>query len=157
LIAVAFLFFHSFLLQIQFQIFSDAYEMNGKMQESYSHCIPKKTDSGTNPNDDKTQKAQGSDTGMNATTNNEEHNTSRTSTKRRICVVLRTGQQRYFKKDTGIACNDLSPRKPIVYKIGDIPNLNEGSLYTRRRLQDLGAFQVSFKLSCYIILFFSSR
>jgi hypothetical protein len=62
---------------------------------------------------------------------------------RRICVVLRTGQQKYFKKDTGESCIDLSPRMPLMYVYGDIAGLNVGNMYTRRELKKMNAFQVS--------------
>jgi len=62
---------------------------------------------------------------------------------RRLCVVLRTGQQKYFERDTGEACNDLSPRKRISYRFGCIPELEKGCSYTRRELLKLNAHQVN--------------
>ena len=97
--------------------------MDGQMQESYSHCIPK-------------------DNNYNDTNNCSDTSKNRTTSRRRICVVLRTGQQKYFEKDSGYTCNDLSPRKPVMYHIGHIKNLREGFFYTRRELLDIGAFQV---------------
>jgi hypothetical protein len=92
------------------------------MQESYSHCVPKDHDNMDDETIDKNVKNEKS---------------------RRICVVLRTGQQKYFEKDTGEACIDLSPRMPITYFYGHIPGLKEGNMYTRRELKKMNAFQVS--------------
>mmetsp|Transcript_10963 Transcript_10963/g.27767 ORF Transcript_10963/g.27767 Transcript_10963/m.27767 type:complete len:316 (+) Transcript_10963:166-1113(+) len=94
----------------------DAYEMDGLMQESYSHCVPK-----DNASTDKRNKNKRS---------------------RRICVVLRTGDEKYFEKDTGEACIDLSPRKAVKYHYGHVPGLKEGNMYTRRELKKMNAFQL---------------
>ena len=87
------------------------------MQKSYSHCVPKDNE---NANDKKS---------------------------RRICVVLRTGDQKYFDKDTGEACVDLAPRPPMKYTYGHIAGLQEGKMYTRRELKRMNAFQVSISSS----------
>ena len=92
------------------------------MQECYSHCVPKDHDNSDAKCVDKSNKSENF---------------------RRVCVVFRTGQQKYFERDTGEACSDLSPRKPIIYRYGHIASLKEGSTYTRRELQRMGAFQVT--------------
>lgn len=92
------------------------------MQESYSHCVPKDHDNRCDETIDKNDKNEKS---------------------RRICVVLRTGQQKYFEKDTGEACIDFSPRMPLMYVYGDIAGLKVGNMYTRRELKKMNAFQVS--------------
>ena len=97
----------------------DAYEMDGIMQKSYSHCVPK--DNG----------------------NENIKTTGKRVKNRRICVVLRTGDQKHFDKDTGEPCVDLSPRPPMKYTYGHIEGLQEGKLYTRRELKKMNAFQVS--------------
>ena len=94
------------------------------MQECYSHCVPKDTSA-----------LAGSSNNVDGNGNNENS--------RRICVVFRTGDEKYFYKDTGEACCDLSPRKPIVYHIGHVASLKEGYMYTRAELRKAGAFQVS--------------
>jgi hypothetical protein len=119
----------------------DAYEMDGPMQKSYSHCVPKdrqhhprdgnKKEKSVNNNDDKVSE--------NMVKNDSN---SKATAKRRICVVLRTGQQKNFEKDTGTGILDLSPRKGVTYYIGDIATLKEGYMYKRKQLQDKGAFQV---------------
>ena len=91
------------------------------MQESYSHCVPKEVDTFDDPNRDENNKTEKS---------------------RRMCVVLRTGDQIYFEKDTGEACTDLSPRLPLMYRFGHIQGLEEGKFYTRRELRKMNAFQV---------------
>ncbi len=98
------------------------------MQESYSHCVPK-----DNASTDKRNKNKRS---------------------RRICVVLRTGDEKYFEKDTGEACIDLSPRKAVKYHYGHVPGLKEGNMYTRRELKKMNAFQVRVPLLCCSILKF---
>ena len=98
------------------------------MQECYSHCVPK-------------------DTSTLADRNSVVDNSANNENIRRICVVFRTGDQKYFDKDTGEACRDLSPRKPIVYRVGQVASLKEGSLYSRRELREVGAFQVSFNIA----------
>ena len=92
------------------------------MQESYSHCVPKDHTKVDEENIDKNVKDEKS---------------------RRICVVLRTGIQKYFQKDTGESCIDISPRMPLTYKHGHIAGLMEGNMYTRRQLKRMNAFQVS--------------
>lgn len=82
------------------------------MQKSYSHCVPKDNENA-----------------------NDKQN-------RRICVVLRTGDQKYFDKDTGEACVDLAPRPPMKYTYGHIAGLQEGKMYTRRELKRMNAFQL---------------
>ena len=115
----------------------DAYEMDGPMQESYSHCVPK--DRQHHPRDgNKKEKSVNNDDDKVS----ENDSNSKAIAKRRICVVLRTGQQKYFLKDSGIGCTDLSPRKGVTYHIGDIATLKEGYMYKRKELQDKGAFQV---------------
>ena len=91
------------------------------MQESYSHCVPKDSAKADDENVDESVKEEKS---------------------RRICVVLRTGDQKYFEKDTGEACIDISPRKPVTYMYGHIAGLIEGNMYTRRQLKRINAFQV---------------
>ena len=91
------------------------------MQEFYSHCVPK--DNLSKDDECKDHKS--------------EH-----SRIRRMCVVLRTGQQKEFERDTGEACTDLAPRKAISYYHGPIANLKVGSSYTRRELQKMNAHQV---------------
>ena len=92
------------------------------MQESYSHCVPKDNENVDDETIDKSLKNEKS---------------------RRICVVLRTGDQKYFEKDTGEACIDLAPRKPITYLYGQIDGLKRGNMYTRRGLKTMNAFQVN--------------
>eukprot|EP00536_Pseudo-nitzschia_multiseries_P018381 jgi/Psemu1/328817/estExt_fgenesh1_pg.C_24610001 len=92
----------------------DAYEMDGIMQQFYCHRVPKDHDY-KNPTPEQI---------------------------RRICVVLRTGQQKYFERDTGEACADLSPSKRIVYRSGCIPGLKEGFSYSRRELRKMNAHQL---------------
>lgn len=102
----------------------DAYEMNGQMQESYSHCVPKVCRDNSN--------------NQGVTDANAE-----SECYRRISVVLRTGQQTSFKRDSGEACVDLSPRGRITYQFGHITELEEGCLYTRRELKKMKAFQLA--------------
>lgn len=92
------------------------------MQEFYSHCVPK--DQHDYEGDDRIDK------------------NSKNEQIRRICVVLRTGQQKHFERDTGESCIDLSPRKPISYHHGNIVELEEGCSYTRRELGRMNAHQV---------------
>jgi alkylated DNA repair dioxygenase AlkB len=66
----------------------DAYVMDGRMQESYSHCVPP----------DPTQE-------------NQDH-------AERIAIVFRTGDERIFLKDSGRVCTDLSPRVKKKYNFG---------------------------------------
>ena len=120
----------------------DAYEMDGPMQESYSHCVPK----------DRQHHPRDSNKKAKSVNNNEDDKVSeymakidssnKAIAKRRICVILRTGQQKYFEKDTGESCADLSPRKGVTYHIGEIATLKEGYMYKRKELRDKGAFQV---------------
>lgn len=133
----------------------DAYEMDGPMQESYSHCVPKDRQHHPRDGNQKEKIVNNDDDiiGENVAKNDSNNDTI---TKRRICVVLRTGQQKYFEKDTGEACTDLSPRKGVTYHIGDIANLKEGSMYKRKELHDIGAFQVCspYHISYFCVSFF---
>jgi 2OG-Fe(II) oxygenase superfamily len=75
----------------------DCYEMNGEMQKSYSHAVPKVT---------------------------LKHSTAEVDRKklRRICVVLRNGIEKHLEKDNGHLVQDfLTPSKPVKYTFGSIP------------------------------------
>jgi hypothetical protein len=119
----------------------DAYEMDGPMQESYSHCVPK--DHQHPPRDgNKKEKSINNDDDKVSENMVKNDSNGKAIAKRRICVVLRTGQQKHFLKDSGENCTDLSPRKGVTYHVGDIATLKEGHMYKRKELQDKGAFQV---------------
>lgn len=104
-----------------------------QMQESYSHCVPKVCRDNSN--------------NQGVTDANAE-----SECYRRISVVLRTGQQTSFKRDSGEACVDLSPRGRITYQFGHITELEEGCLYTRRELKKMKAFQVKQSLRARVII-----
>ena len=59
---------------------------------------------------------------------------------RRIAIVFRHGRKVYYQKDRGVPA-DLTPRDVSVkYVIGsDIPKLQEGHLYSRQELREMGA------------------
>jgi alkylated DNA repair dioxygenase AlkB len=87
----------------------DAYVMDGRMQESYSHCVP----------EDPTQE------------NHQDH-------VERIAIVFRTGDVRFFLKDSGRVCTDLTPRVKKKYNFGH-GKMQEGTIYTRRQIYDMEA------------------
>jgi len=59
---------------------------------------------------------------------------------KRIAIVFRYGEERFFQKDTGKSVTDLSPRDvTIKYNFGrNIQGLEEGALYTRNELRERG-------------------
>jgi alkylated DNA repair dioxygenase AlkB len=141
----------------------DAYEMDGTMQLSYSHGVPRprvsprETSSLTSRSSfcSTTQNAnvksdhdpvRGDDDVNDSILTNATICKSRSNIKnnqfQRVCVVLRTGIQRYIVQDSGRACTDLHPKKPLLYTIGKNPQVQEGTEWTRRELRDMGAFQV---------------
>jgi alkylated DNA repair dioxygenase AlkB len=56
----------------------------------------------------------------------------------RIAIVFRTGNEVMFAKDSGRACLDLSPKLRRTYTFGHA-GLEEGKLYTRNQLFNMGA------------------
>ncbi|KAL3901976.1 MAG: hypothetical protein SGARI_005987 [Bacillariaceae sp.] len=80
----------------------DCYEMDGVMQKSYSHCIPKVT-----------IKSEMGSPEEEATTPEERRRRFQ-----RLSIILRKGQEQYFNKDNGRLVNDLSPKPPIKYTFG---------------------------------------
>jgi hypothetical protein len=82
--------------------------MDGQMQASYLHSVPP----------DPTQDNQ----------DNVE----------RIAIVFRTGEKRFFTKDSGRVCTDLSPKVKKNYNFGNRP-MKEGTVYIRRGLYAMEA------------------
>ena len=88
----------------------DAYQMDGKMQISYSHSVP------AAPN------LIGNDTD------------------KRIAIVFRVGDEVKVVKDSGRALRDLAPRKMLSNFFGNnISSLQEGHIYKRKELLSMGA------------------
>jgi alkylated DNA repair dioxygenase AlkB len=129
----------------------DAYEMDGVMQQSYSHCVPKMKR-------------------LQANANTSENKVDINPLVQRICVVFRRGVEKYFARDTGTAAR-LQPKQPFEYTLGHIPGTHQPDAcfefvsvsrssqmftsyssflglvfqgnYTRRQLIELGAINVS--------------
>ncbi|KAG7370548.1 2OG-Fe(II) oxygenase superfamily-domain containing protein [Nitzschia inconspicua] len=98
----------------------DCYEMDGQMQEYYSHSVPKVHWS-------------------------DKKNKDRTDQDpfERISVVLRHGTEKYMKKDNGKVVQDIFKPKPTIrYTMGPIENIVENLSYTRPQLKHHGAFQL---------------
>jgi alkylated DNA repair dioxygenase AlkB len=87
----------------------DAYVMDGEMQKSYSHTVP------------------------------AEPNLSEGSSTTRIAIVFCKGDVKYFDKDSGRECQNLAPRKIQEYAFGHLEGLEEGEMYIRVKLCQLGA------------------
>jgi alkylated DNA repair dioxygenase AlkB len=114
----------------------DAYEMDGKMQESYSHSVPPTSTATTTAASSSSLSSLEKHTlplirGSNSTSNSNINT--------RIAIVFRTGDEVRFSNDSGRPCLDLSPRIPRVYTFGRIAGLQEGELYTRTQLFEMGA------------------
>jgi hypothetical protein len=59
---------------------------------------------------------------------------------RRIVLVFRHGTEQYYDRDTGRPLETLTPRDvSLKYCIGRVPRLDEGMVYSRRVLLELGA------------------
>lgn len=134
----------------------DAYEMDGIMQHSYSHGVPRSPVSANKHNHVKVETPPTNSTGStkqdntgDCTVHPADGNDSPATIVnnydnkfQRICVVLRTGIQKYIDKDSGQPCTDLRPKKPVSYFIGTNHQVEEGTFWTRRQLKDIGVFQV---------------
>jgi hypothetical protein len=57
---------------------------------------------------------------------------------KRLVIVFRTGRQVEVVKDSGTMCTTLEPRKQREYQFGQIPGLDEGNLYSREEMTNLG-------------------
>lgn len=129
----------------------DAYEMDGRMQESYSHGVPSPStrDKGSSPTEPTIATRGPAD--YDATSSSRVDGKDGQSYKadsdsaifQRICLVLRTGIQKTIHADNGRPCKDLLPKKEVVYFFGRNQKLEEGAQLTRRELKDMGAFQAS--------------
>lgn len=57
----------------------------------------------------------------------------------RIALVFRFGDEVVQVKDSGSACEDLSPRPDNSYVFGrNLPGLKEGRVYSRQKLWEMG-------------------
>ena len=80
------------------------------MQKHYEHGVPKDT------------KQVGDDTMM------------------RIVLVFRHGTEQYYDRDTGRPLETLKPRDVSPkYRFGLVPGLEEGMVYSRTQLLEMGA------------------
>ena len=99
----------------------DAYEMNGEMQNYYSHSVP--------PNKNRTSVSHGD----NNTTSEASLDQSR------IVIVFRVGDCVMFKDDNGTPYKDLRPQKKPPLQFGNMQTLIEGYVYSRHELISMGA------------------
>lgn len=90
----------------------DAYEMDGKMQQFYSHCIPKTTSFPQDMGKGWFNKGYGM------------------PSRNRICVVLRRGKKKKFSRDSGIAAT-LEPKRPFEYTFGNLQGIYQSPLVAR--------------------------
>lgn len=100
----------------EFELFldaGDAYSMDGNMQESYLHSVPRDLKC----------------TGNDATDTKQQ----------RIVIVFRRGNQVIKTNDSGTPVPHLFPRILQPYRFGRLEGLKEGSLYSRTELGNLNA------------------
>jgi hypothetical protein len=104
----------------------------GKVQEMYYHGVP----------EDRTLIAP-PDSGQSMDTEIDNINDDPYNLYRRLVIVFRCGEMKYYEKDSGAPIKQHKPRLLIHndenYTFGLLSNLEEGTVYRRQELYDMGA------------------
>ena len=114
----------------------EAYEMDQSTQKCYQHQVPKM--------DEKIEKKYKllfptASNGVSSRDGDATASRADIAKEQRLALIFRLMQQKVVDRDSGIVVTDTCPPPKPSYAFGHVPGVEEGNVYTKNELEELGA------------------